>query len=574
LIYLLLLLNSFKFIGLDYAPPDFYIDEVAGAVQAICLQESGRDFYGDLLPLFAPGVNDAFYTPTYLYGQALWITLFGKSIFAFRAFIAFVSCVTILFLYLWIKNIASKNIALYAVLAASVMPWVFHFSRIAWDPPVGVCFLIMGLWSAYRPNRPLVTAILLSLAAYSYSPLRIAIPLIWIFLPGLGVKSKAWVILWGVLLAIPLLIQMQVPEFTARSELRSLWSPYSSNQFRSLEGVELLLVGIKQFFTHLSPQFLFISGDQNIRHSIGVFGELSYLDLATYIATLISLIYLMAKRQSLIAISSASQLLVSIALLGIVANTLPAALTNEGAPHALRSLGAWPFYALLTGLCLDFLSRQFNAKYVTTLAVIVGVVFFSIYQFYFYSEYKVIAKEHFASDRSKINEAFPLITTKGLACKDVPKESKPKLPNELVKIKLDRPIQFSKAGYGALYLAGNWHEQETWGIWSRSEDSKLQFLNVPPAARSIRITMKALVLPSHPEQVLQVRVNQGPVQTFSLKDPVQNTIEIALTPQDLERTHGLEISFATPGAISPIQAGISQEDSRVLGIGITSAIFK
>jgi len=70
LIYLLLILNSLKFIGLDYTPPGFYIDEVAGAVQAICLQESGRDFYGDFLPLFAPGVNDAFYTPTYLYGQA------------------------------------------------------------------------------------------------------------------------------------------------------------------------------------------------------------------------------------------------------------------------------------------------------------------------------------------------------------------------------------------------------------------------------------------------------------------------------------------------------------------------
>ena len=574
MLYLLLLLNSLKFIGLENSPPGFYIDEVAGAVQALCLRETGRDFYGDFLPLFVPGVNDAFYTPVYLYGQAAWITVFGKSIFVFRAFIAFVSVITIGFLFAWVKQISSQKIALYVALSASVMPWSFHFSRIAWDPPVGVCFLVIGLWSVYRSHRPLLVALLLSLAAYSYAPLRIAIPIIWIFLPRIQAKTKLWVIFWSALLAIPLLLQMQIPEFMARSELRALWSPYSTNQFRNLDSIQLAFVGLEQFFVHFTPQFLFFSGDLNPRHSIGAFGELSYLDLFTYTASLGTLIYLFFKHRQRPFFSDAEKHLATIALLGIVANTVPAALTNEGAPHALRTIGAWPFYALLTGALLAFLARNWPKKILPTVAVIIAVIFFLLYQFYFYSQYRYSVKDYFLPDNSKINQAYRLMSEQGASCKAVPKEPKPKLPNELVKIQLKRPIVFSALGYGALYLGGSWYEQEPWGVWSKPNGSLLRFLKVPPNAKSLSLTMKVIISPSHPQQTLLVRVNDGPIQTFILKDPVQNTIDLALSSQDVMRTHGLEIYLTTPGSVNPIDAGISTVDNRTLGIGLLSAVFR
>lgn len=573
MIYLLIFLNSLKFIGLDYAPPGFYVDEMAGAVQAICLSETGRDFYGDLLPLFAPGVNDAFYTPVYLYGQAAWTTLFGNSIFAFRAFIAFVSVITIGFLYAWVKQISSQRIAFYVALSATVMPWSFHFSRIAWDPPLGVCFLVMGLWAAYRLHRPLLIALLLSLAAYSYSPLRIAIPIIWLLLPGIQVKTKLWVIFWSALLAIPLLLQMQIPEFMARSELRALWSPYSTNQFRNLDVIDLTGVGLQQFLTHFSPSFLFMSGDQNLRHSIGTFGELSYLDLLTYLASLGTLIYLLIWHRKRAHFEDSEKTLLTIALLGIIANVLPAALTNEGAPHALRAIGAWPFYAILTGVLCVFLERHFPKKILGALVIMIAVIFFAIYQFSFYTQYPNTVKDYFLTDDSKINLAYGLMTKQGLSCKAVPKEPKPKLSNELVKIQLKRPIVFSNLGYGALYLGGSWHDQEPWGIWSKPDGALLRFLTVPPNAKSLSLTLKVIVSPSHPQQILLVRVNDGPEQSYTLKDPTQNTIEIALTPQDLMRTHGLEIYLTTPGAVNPIDAGVSREDNRTLGAGLISAVF-
>lgn len=40
------------------------------------------------------------------------------------------------------------------------------------------------------------------------------------------------------------------------------------------------------------------------------------------------------------------------------------------------------------------------------------------------------------------------------------------------------------------------------------------------------------------------------------------------------RTHGLEIYLTTPGAVNPIDAGISSVDNRALGAGLISASFR
>ena len=574
MIYFLIFLNGFKFFGLEYTPPGFYVDEVAGVVQALCLLQTGRDFYGDFLPLFAPGVNDAFYTPAYLYGQAAWAALFGNSIFAFRAFIAFISALTIGLLYAWIKNESSKKIALYVAFAATIMPWSFHFSRIAWDPPLGVFFLIAALWANRRFANAFLTAALLTLAAYSYSPLRIAIPLIWLFYPRVNLKSKAWVCLWGLLLAIPLILQMQIPEFMARSELRSLWSPYSTNAYRNFDSMQLVWIGIEQFAAHFSPQFLFFGGDQNPRHSIGLFGQLSYLDGAALILGVLTWIILRFKKSSLACFSDAEKKLLIIALLGIVSNVIPAALTNEGNPHALRTIGCWPFYAILTGVLLHFLSRVFNSRHLYIGALSIGILFFSLYQYRLYWHYPTMAKAYFLPDASKINQAYALMTEQKLRCTDVPKEGKPRLPDELVRITLKRPILFNPKGYGSLYLGAHWHEQEPWGIWSQPDGAMLRFTNVPTQTRAITFDLKTIISPSHPEQALQVRVNGGPIQIFTLKDANSNTVVVPINPSDMNDARSLEIQFTTPGSATPIQAGISKDDSRALGIGLLSAKFQ
>lgn len=572
--YLIIFLNFFRFIGLESSPPGFYVDEAAGAVQAICIWEGGTDFYGNFLPLFSPGVSDAFYTPVYLYGAALWSGMFGNSIYAFRAFITLVSCATILFFYLWVKNISTRNIALFATLSASIMPWSFQFSRIAWDPPVGIFFLVAALWFCYQYRKPLLTALLFSIAAYSYSPLRISIPILLIFLPGVSKREKIHICIWGLIFAIPLLIQMQVPEFTARSELLALWAKYPSNQFSTLSVWELIIVGFKQFFSHLSIQFLFLSGDQNIRHSIQYFGELSWLDFFALVFGIIYIFNALIKNKSTIFSSQEKQILV-ISLLGIAANILPAALANQGAPHALRSIGCWPFYALLTGCFLNILGRWIPSKIVRIFTYAITLIFFSLFAWRYFFEYPILANKYFLMDSTKINQAYELISSQKMLCKDVPKDEKPKLSSELLKIKLNEPIFFGAKGYGAQYFLGeNWEAKEPWGVWSRPAGSKINFINVPQEAKSIVLSLRAVISPTHPRQVLEIRANGGETQSYSLESPNDNNIEFHLDGLEMGRGKVLEIEFFPKNAISPTQAGISKDDTRLLSIGVMSTTFK
>lgn len=153
LIFLIIFLNAWRFIGLEISPPGFYLDEAAGATQIICLKETWRDFYGNGPGLFTAGFPGfGLYTPIYVYGEMLWTSVFGNAIWAFRSFLALTTSLTVYFLYLWVRNISSDKTALYVAFAASISPWAFQFSRIAWDPPLAVLFLVMALWISTLKN--------------------------------------------------------------------------------------------------------------------------------------------------------------------------------------------------------------------------------------------------------------------------------------------------------------------------------------------------------------------------------------------------------------------------------------
>src|SRR5262245_38510897 len=86
-----------RFLYLERSPPGFWIDESAGASNIICIRETGHDGYGVKLPLFATAAKNSggYFTPAFLYSGVLWTSVFGDSIFSFRALAAFVVTLTI-----------------------------------------------------------------------------------------------------------------------------------------------------------------------------------------------------------------------------------------------------------------------------------------------------------------------------------------------------------------------------------------------------------------------------------------------------------------------------------------------
>lgn len=109
-----------------------------------------------------------------------------------------------------------------------------------------------------------------------------------------------------------------------------------------IRGWRIPLEFLANYFKHFDPRFLFISGDANPRHGIPGMGELTLADAILLPA---GLFWSFRRRERL------TGALIAAFLCG----PIPAALTREGVPHALRALPmvvpciAWSAYAMAAG---------------------------------------------------------------------------------------------------------------------------------------------------------------------------------------------------------------------------------
>lgn len=125
-----------------------------GAAQVLCIKQTGADYFGAKLPLFSPGLGGGYYTAPFLYGEALWTSVFGNSVVSFRSFVAFVSTLTIFGIYRFVKEFTkNETTARFALLFASISPWAFQFSRIAWDPPLAPFFSDFSTFRGFSLSR-------------------------------------------------------------------------------------------------------------------------------------------------------------------------------------------------------------------------------------------------------------------------------------------------------------------------------------------------------------------------------------------------------------------------------------
>ena len=577
MLYAVIFLNAIRFMGLELAPPGFYMDEAAGATQVMCISEDGIDFFGNTLPLFARGFPDAgLYTPLYLYGQVVWTFLFGNSVAVFRGFSAFATSLTVLFLYLWLRNQANARIATYAAFVASVMPWAFQFSRIAWDPPIAVLFLVITLWASTLKRFFWVSGIFLACAIYSYPPMRITALVIWCCLPTIVWRKKIMGLVVAALLCIPLALQFVNPDFMARTNSAVIWSSMFSNPNAHAGFFELTMVFLKQLITHFSISFLFLTGDFNLRHSSQFSGMLGWLSALVFVGAfgilMRKLIWHLPKP---FFIKGEAQLFL-ISIIGVLAGFAPAALTIEDLPHALRAIAAWPFFALFCALILTRLEVVFTKKSVIIATLLIGLGTFGLYLNQYFRQYPqaafksfLLQNENAGGDLAPITKAYEKLRSGLFSCSQLRKEP---ILRTYSPIKLKQAISFISGQDGAKYLGNHWSVQEAWGIWSEGKKSDLR-LPLPLAkANELVITMRALVTPAHPNQNFEIWVNQELLGSYTLSKADQNAILIPLSLQWANAPY-LHIEFRFTNPVSPFQLGISKDDKRLLAIGLESVIF-
>ena len=423
-----------RFIGLGVAPHGFWMDEAWDAVQVMCLAENGHDANGKAWPLISDTLGGGSLPLTWTAQMVVWTRIFGTSIAAFRSLSALWVVLTCAGLFaigrtlLRIAPVAQEpstgNSAAAAFpwlvcIAALVSPWSFQFSRISMEQPLAPCFLVLAVLAMLRLkwqgkiHWALICGIGGACSMITYPPLRVAVPLILAFAGfallasnvqgisrrkfaiGLGICAVALVVAFA-----PIAIQIARGIGTGRMMDVSIFEPQWLEEHRSeIRTVPYFLwTLLDNLWSHLRPSYLYGFGDPNLRHSAHIVGQLSPLDILAVLLAVagFSWVALLSVRQMTQRaaprwprLDERERMLLMVALSSIVAGmfgTLPAALTWEGLPHALRAIGTWPFVALFSGAVLAI--GWARLRWLPAATAIVAVV----YTAYFLPDYFRIYK--------------------------------------------------------------------------------------------------------------------------------------------------------------------------------------
>jgi hypothetical protein len=137
---------------------------------------------------------------------------------------------------------------------------------------------------------------------------------------------------------------------------------------------------------------------------------------------------------------------------------------------------------------------------------------------------------------------------------------------------LGKTIDFANP-HTRCFLPTGWADStENWGVWSSGAGATLR-LQLPAAkVKELHLDVRAFVNPQAPTQRIDLSVNGYQVKSQVLNNFESNQIMIPISDQANDKGW-IEIAFALPNARSPKSLGMG-EDTRVLGLGLKSAVFQ
>jgi len=353
LLGVLVLAGALRLVGLDAAPPGPYVDEVAVAVEARSVAATGRDTYGRRLPLFFRALDD-YKAPAYLYAVAAWGAATGADGVAGARTVAALFGLASLVGAWWLgrEALGSGRGGLLVAGLLAVSPWHLQFSRQAWQAivlvavqTVAAAAILRGIRRREGGGRSLTLgAGLLGLGLYAYSPAKLWVPLFALLALGALFAGRATWPGWGAAWA------------RAGAVLALVGLPFAVAYLAQRDAVDLRFRALsllgepgwpravaRAYLEHLSPRFLFVAGDPNLRHSAPGVGQLLW--------PLAALVPLGAAR-ALGRRAPADWLVLG----WLLAAPLLAAFTR-GAPHATRTLAILPAPQLLAAAGVLALGR-------------------------------------------------------------------------------------------------------------------------------------------------------------------------------------------------------------------------
>lgn len=230
LLVLIFLLGVFlRFWQLPSRPVSLSIDEVAIGYNAYSLLKTGRDEWGEHLPLAFRSVGD-YKAPLLVYLTVPSVAVFGLTEFGTRFPIALIGSLTVIVVYFFIKELTkNQKISIFTALSIAISPWHIQYSRMTHESILGLFWFILGLWffiaNPTKARRYCFPAIFFALSLYTYHTHRLHTP---IFVLGLviifareiftrkNIRALLFTILLSVVLCLPFLGLMRGAKGQAR----------------------------------------------------------------------------------------------------------------------------------------------------------------------------------------------------------------------------------------------------------------------------------------------------------------------------------------------------------------------
>jgi hypothetical protein len=324
-------------------PPGYFTDALSNVINAVYIHKFGTDEYGVAYPLVGFRSFGDYKPPLYMYIYSLLLYFFPPSLGMARLVSLVAGWFGIAITVALAKRLLSRAIFAWtwAPLGGLFLlsSWVLVTQRIAMEMTLvilTIALLIAATWATLQAPRSLAAGLALGLIwglmPYVYHstkclyfiqpPMVVAALLLshgrgaWRFDRARGLYL-AFVL--GGILGLPMLRDL-LGERTALARFHTVGSSTSMRSF------------VHSIFLHLGPGFLFLTGDANPRHHSNFLGM---LNLAVLPLLPMGLWAMLRK------IREQSGLHLYLLLL-FVAGLVPVSLTNQGLPHALRTLNLIP----------------------------------------------------------------------------------------------------------------------------------------------------------------------------------------------------------------------------------------
>lgn len=422
---------------LNEIPSGLYWDEMDVGYQAYSFLKTGKDYYGNFLPMHFHSFAD-FRTPLYIYATVPFVALFDLTAWAVRIPAVLFGLCSITLLYFLIKELtASKRWAFVGALLLAFSPWHFQYSRMGFEATAMLAPFLLGLYAFFKalknPRWLIVSAIGFGLSPWAYSTAKFFVPITLLTLLGVfrreifAMRRNYLYVAGGVLafFALPLMYSnffggggMRFAEIsvftdpTVGSEIDTIRREVALSATKDPQpGIQTKLVNrlsynkplywlneiTTNYLQTFSTNFLFLEGDGNVRHSPKTFGQLARITaipLLFGLGTILYAVFLTKQKQKGKKEADETTLnkrLYIFLLLWLFTAPLPAAITREGGTHATRLFFLLPILIILMTFGLRFLDSVLaSRKKLVVFAIFAGIFFLESFFFirYYFSMYR------------------------------------------------------------------------------------------------------------------------------------------------------------------------------------------